>query len=168
MDAKDYFKRGVEKSYKQDYEGAILDLTQAIHLKHDYLDAYWARAEIHLKRQDYDTVIKDTESGLKLNPDSDRLKKIKAEAEVKKAQEAFKTSEKKYNLLTADMQKIKNDFEVRQKRYEQEIEDLKSKFEGFFKNITAQGLSDIYNKQAKWQHWTFIVLRAVEYLIYVV
>ncbi|RKY16683.1 MAG: hypothetical protein DRP63_04975 [Planctomycetota bacterium] len=60
--------RGIGKHQRGDYDGAIADLTKAIELKPDYVEAFVSRGIAWAKKGEYDRAIADYTKAIKLNP----------------------------------------------------------------------------------------------------
>ena len=65
--ARDFYKRGYDKYGKSDYEGAIKDYDQAIHLDPNYTDAYYSRGLAKYGLGDNPGAIADYNQAVKLN-----------------------------------------------------------------------------------------------------
>jgi tetratricopeptide (TPR) repeat protein len=66
-----YYNRGYIRCWrKQDYDGAIADLTKAIDLGHKDAPTYLYRALAYQNKKDYRRAIADYDEGLKLSPNS--------------------------------------------------------------------------------------------------
>lgn len=68
MTASDFFKLGVEKMLRGNYQEAIPDFTQAIQLKSDFAAAYSNRCLADLQVQDYQNAVTDCNQAIKKAP----------------------------------------------------------------------------------------------------
>lgn len=68
MAASDFFKLGVEKMLRGNYQEAIPDFTQAIQLKNDFAAAYSNRCLANLQLQDYQNAITDCNQAIEKAP----------------------------------------------------------------------------------------------------
>jgi tetratricopeptide (TPR) repeat protein len=66
----DFVKRGVAKSSKNDFEGAIADFNQAITLKRDYAPAYYNRGYVYVKISNRRAAIADYSQVILLKPNN--------------------------------------------------------------------------------------------------
>jgi len=80
QDADFYFNRGMEYGYSGDFDSAIADLSEAIRLKPDYVDAYLYRGSAYGIKEQWDQCIKDWNEALRLVPDFPDIKKGLAQA----------------------------------------------------------------------------------------
>jgi tetratricopeptide (TPR) repeat protein len=69
ISAQGFFKRGGDKSYKDDFKGAIEDYNQAIQLKPKYPDAYYYRGTAKAWLDDYKGAIADYNQAIQLKPE---------------------------------------------------------------------------------------------------
>jgi len=74
QDAEFYFNRGMEYGSSGDFDRAIADLTEAIRLKPDYVDAYVYRGSAYGIREQWDQWIDDWNEALRLAPDFPDIK----------------------------------------------------------------------------------------------
>ena len=65
-----YYERGVKKSDKGIYKGAISDYTKAIEINPDYEDAYYERGFAKENIKDYEGAISDYTKVIQLNQDA--------------------------------------------------------------------------------------------------
>jgi len=65
----DYLERGSERQMKGDYEGAIIDFTEAIRLQPSYVDTYIQRGLVRTDIGDHEGAIKDFSEAIRLQPD---------------------------------------------------------------------------------------------------
>jgi tetratricopeptide (TPR) repeat protein len=70
--AYDYNNRGEAYAYKQDYDHAEMDYTQAIRLLPDYSDAFVNRARIYQGKKDFDRAIADLSEAIRLDGNKSR------------------------------------------------------------------------------------------------
>lgn len=68
LDALAYYDKGVARMERGDWSGALADMTQAIALRHDYVDAYVQRGSVRLRRGDRDGGLADFNQALTLQP----------------------------------------------------------------------------------------------------
>ena len=66
----DFVKRGVAKSNKKDFEGAIADFDQAIALKRDFAPAYYNRGYVYIKISNRRAAIADYSQVILLKPNN--------------------------------------------------------------------------------------------------
>ncbi|MBW4625037.1 MAG: serine protease [Brasilonema octagenarum HA4186-MV1] len=66
--ADNFLIQGVDKYKKQDYKGAIADLTEAIRLSPNYANAYYNRGNIRRELGDKQGAIADYNQALRINP----------------------------------------------------------------------------------------------------
>ncbi|WP_181357599.1 tetratricopeptide repeat protein [Stenomitos frigidus] len=66
----DFVKRGVAKSSKKDFEGAIADFNQAITLKRDYAPAYYNRGYAYVQTNNRRAAIADYSQVILLKPNN--------------------------------------------------------------------------------------------------
>jgi tetratricopeptide (TPR) repeat protein len=66
--AVDYYKRGVAKQFKDDYDGAIADSTRAIKLDPKYVPAYYLRGVAKQEKGDSDGATADFNRAIELDP----------------------------------------------------------------------------------------------------
>ncbi|MBE9117987.1 DnaJ domain-containing protein [Lusitaniella coriacea LEGE 07157] len=69
MNPYDYYVKGVEKTLKQDYQGAIESYTQAIDLKPNFVEAYIKRGEVRYKQGNDRGVLEDCSQALEIDPE---------------------------------------------------------------------------------------------------
>ncbi|MCX7348242.1 MAG: tetratricopeptide repeat protein [Alphaproteobacteria bacterium] len=65
-----YFNRGNAFDDNGDHDGAIIDYTESIKLKPDYMLNYMNRGLSYLSKQDYDNALADFTQAVKVEPDS--------------------------------------------------------------------------------------------------
>ena len=63
-----FFYCGKAKMEKEDWDGAIADYDEAIHLKPDFAKAYSGRGVVKFKKQDFDAAINDYTEAIRLKP----------------------------------------------------------------------------------------------------
>ena len=68
-EAEDAFNRGVEKTGRQDLNGAMGEFTKAIALRPGYAEAYCKRAELKMGRNDREGSLKDVDKAIESRPD---------------------------------------------------------------------------------------------------
>jgi tetratricopeptide (TPR) repeat protein len=68
QNAKTFYDRGVQFLFKNDYETAIVDLTEAILLDHNYTNAYYFRGDAYYYKKDYDRAIADYTQAIRIDP----------------------------------------------------------------------------------------------------
>ena len=66
--AEKYFKLGLEKYDKKDYQGAIADFDKAIEINPKYADAYNNRGNAKNQLKQYQEAIADYNKAIELNP----------------------------------------------------------------------------------------------------
>ena len=69
-----YSIRGDAYQWKDDYDRAIADYTQAIRLNPDDAYAYYSRGKAYHWKDDYDRAIADYEQALRIDPGHTRAK----------------------------------------------------------------------------------------------
>lgn len=65
----EYFELGVENYAGDEIEGAIINLSKAIELNPNYVDAYYQRGLAYTYKDDYDKAIADFTKAIELNPE---------------------------------------------------------------------------------------------------
>ena len=68
QDAESYYKQGNKHVYREEFEQAIADYSQAIQLNPKYADAYNNRGIVYRKQGKYDLAIADYNQAIQLNP----------------------------------------------------------------------------------------------------
>lgn len=63
-----FYCRGVALQAERDYDRAIADYTDALHLKPDFAHAFYNRGLAHQIEGDYDSAISDYTEAIRLNP----------------------------------------------------------------------------------------------------
>jgi tetratricopeptide (TPR) repeat protein len=69
LSAEGYANRGLERLNSSDYDGAMIDLDEAIRLKPDYALAYSRRGVVKQRKGDSDGAITDINKAIELNPE---------------------------------------------------------------------------------------------------
>lgn len=69
VDANSYFRLGVAKGYRRDFDGSIRDLTKAIELEPRFAVAYFNRGSAKQAKGDFDGAIADHNRAIELKPD---------------------------------------------------------------------------------------------------
>jgi len=67
--ASEIYQRALEKDANNDYEGAIIDLTKAIEIDKEFIDAYRNRASIKCSIGNYEGAINDYTKIIEINPE---------------------------------------------------------------------------------------------------
>lgn len=89
-----YFNRANAFDDNGDHDGAILDYTQAIKLKPNYVDSYFNRGLASEEKKDYDKAIADYEAAIKISPQYakayyGRARALEAKGDLKEALAGF-------------------------------------------------------------------------------
>jgi tetratricopeptide (TPR) repeat protein len=60
--------KGIEAAQRQRYKPAIAQFTKVIQADHQHDEAYWRRAEVYLKLNQYDLAVADFDAAIAINP----------------------------------------------------------------------------------------------------
>ncbi len=97
LNAVEFYEKGIEKDANSDYEGAIIDFTEAIEIDGEYIDAYRGRAYAKWFLRDYEGAICDYTKIIDFNPE---------DIDAYESRGRSKASLKDYNGAIGDFDKV--------------------------------------------------------------